>query len=405
MTDFIVPFDNFDAQFDIHDIYCPDVVCQRKASTHTLRRRNYITPTEYIVNIKRPRCDEGVPITEMDEYCSDKSVFMTPRVYGTYGSENDVSLGKKDMYEDFIFLIEELCSSKTVTYDKKTNMNKITYKVPMIGHIKNEYNKHFHSSVVQNLADDLNADKFIMIRHKKYSLDKYYREVGLDYAEVNIPKNYFEDVKLDAGEHYYSPDKTSCLKDNITFSFHHDVVISSLVIKPEKMSFKNVHGDNTYSQYDRRNPSLMRKPKYFIKVLENNPGFITKFELQYRSELTNGQWVKHGIYNANVSIADSVKISFDEIQVKEIRIIPISFHKSFDKIQLKFAGKIDVMPSSDEVFVIYELSIPRDGKYLTYSSKVHENNSWSNYEPLKRYRNGKQNRYNREIIRDCMNDY
>ncbi len=382
------------------DIYAPDFVFQRKASTHTLRKRNYATPTEYMVNITRPLCDIGIPVTEMDDYVNDKSIFI-PQSYNEFN--NKISLGKKKMYEDFIFYIEEFCISKTEKYDIQNNMNKTIYKVPIIGYIKNESDRNYNYQTSM-FKEKIQDEKFIMINHKMYSINKYYRAFGLNYTEVNIPENYFTNTKPDIGEHYYTSDKMSCLKDNITYSFHHEIKISSLIIKPENMSFKNVHGDNTYSQYERRNTSLMRKKKYFIKVLENDPGFITKFELQYRSDLTNGQWIKHGIYNGNVSIADSVKICFEEIQVKEIKIVPISFHKSFEKVQIKFIGKADVKISTDDIFVTYEISIPRDGKYLKYSSKVLEKKI--NYgDNLKIWRYGKKNRYNNNLIKDYVTEY
>ncbi len=389
------------ATFDA-DIYSPDFVLQRKAPAHTLRRRLYSTLAEYAVNVTRPKCDDGVPVTEMDEYFSDKDVFV-PQGYSDY--KISIPLGKKEMYDHFIFYIEELCTSKTVTFDKSSNMTKTSYKVPIIGYMKNECDRQtYHSYSFMNYPNP-HKDKFLMIRGKMYSLDKYYREVGLEYTEVNIPENYFSDVRLDTGEHSYLAQKTSCSKDSLTFSFHHDVKISSLLIKPEKMTFKNVRGDSTHSRYDRLNTSLMRKQKYCIKVLENEPGFISKFELHYRSELTNGQWVKHGIYSGNVSIADSAKISFDEIQVKEIRIVPLSFHKSFDRVQINFIGKVDVQPKSKDIFVTYEVLTPRDGKYLKYSSKVNEKHTasrWNESSKQWKYEQFKK-REMQSAINDAMN--
>jgi hypothetical protein len=382
-----------DSTADFADLYCPDVVLQRKAPTHTMRQRNYVTEKEFCVIPKRPSCEDGIPLTEMDEYFTDTNVFRS------YLTSRPIPLGKKDLYDDFVFYIEELCSSKTVTYDKRSNMIKTAYKVPIIGFLKKETVQHSYNSPEYQSQND---DKFIMIHGKLYSLDKYYREVGLEYTEVTIPEGYFSDVRLDTGEHSYIAQKTSCSKDTITFSFHHDVMISSLLIKPEKMTFKNVRGDNTHSRYDRRNTSLMRKQKYCIKVLENEPGFISKFELHYRSELTNGQWVKHGIYNGNVSIADSTKISFDEIQVKEIRIVPISVHKSFDRVHIKFIGKVDVKPKSEEIFVTYEVLTPRDGQYLKYSSKVvdkYSTNWWN--ESTKHW---KYEQYKKRDIQSAISD-
>jgi hypothetical protein len=405
MTDFITSFSNSDVEYDLdemHNIYCPDVVLQRKAPTHTLRHKGtrFLTPPhEYVVNVTRPKCDDGIPVTEMDEYFTDKDIWV-PSYY--HGYKNNIPLGKKEMHDKFVFYVEELCSSKTVTFDKYSNMIKTAYKVPIIGFLeKSEPLYHYTQPLPR---EDVLEQKFISIRHKLYSLDKYYREIGLEYGELNIPKDYFEHVKPDSGEHCYTPHKTSYQKEHLTFSFHHDVMISSLVLKPEKMSFKYVHGDNTHSHYERKNTSLLLKQKYFIKVLENEPGFISKFELQYRSELTHSQWVKHSIYNGNVSIADSVKISFDEIQVKEIRIVPISFHKSFDGVQISFIGKSQIKPASDEVFVTYEVCTPRDGKYLTYSSKVSEKNNGMKSEIKNWWKFGQyqKKRDKRDLIKDSI---
>jgi hypothetical protein len=399
-----ITFD-YSSDSDTQNAYCPDTILQRKAPTHTLRRKGsrVVNPLhEFVVNVIRPTCEDGVPVTEMDEYFSDKDMFKERCI----GFKSNIPLGKKDMYDKFIFYVEELYSSKTVTYDKQSNMIQTFYKVPIIGFLESKPKYHYNQSLHHNVREDVREEKFISIGHKLYSLDKYYREIGSEYGELNVPKDYFETVKLNCGEHYYPPHKTSYGKETITFSFHHDIAISSLIIKPEKMSFKRVHGDNTHSRYERLNTSLLRKQKYHIKVLENEPGFISKFELQYRSELTNGQWVKSGVYNGNVGIADCVQISFDEIQVKEIRIIPITFHKSFEKIQISFIGKGQVKPTSDEVFVTYEICTPRDGKYITYSSKVIEKNygHHSEMNEWKKLAQCQKKRDKCDAIRDSIRD-
>ena len=384
------------------DVYCPDVVLQRKAPKHTLRQRHYVVrnETDYFVKTFRPYCADGVPVTEVDQYFTDNSIYLPP--YYQSSQSNTVPL--KDKYDQFVFVIEDLCSSKTVTFDKKSNMIKTAYKVPIMGHMKNESthpNYYYNPSTSSVSKVD---KKFIMIRGKMYSLDKYYRENGLEYAELHIPENYFSDKVVDDDEHVYVPHKTSCAKDSITFSFHHDVKISTLMLKPEKMSFKLVRGDNSHSRYDRKNTSLMRKQKYSIKVLENEPGFVSKFELHYRSELTGGIWVKHGVYNGNVGITDVAKISFDEIQVKEIRLIPLTFHKSFEKILASFIGKTDLKPLSDEIFVTYELCTPRDGQYLKYSSKLPDKFNYTDKD-FKYFKHESKEREKRDMFRNCANDY
>ncbi len=117
--------------------------------------------------------------------------------------------------------------------------------------------------------------------------------------------------------------------------------------------------------------------------------------------------MKHSIYNGNVSILDSVKISFDEIQVKEVRIIPISFHKSFEGVQISFVGKGQAKPASDEVFVTYEVCTPRDGKYMTYSSKVSEKNYAIENEAKIWWKLGQwqKKRDKRDMIQDSIRDF
>ena len=416
--DFHISFDFSDSESEsvqiAQDVYCPDVVLQRKAPKHTLRQRHYVVrnETDYFVNTSRPYCADGVPITEVDEYFPDNSVFLPSY---KHSQSNTVSLGKKDKYDTFVFVIEELCSSKTVTFDKRSNMIKTAYKVPIIGYMENEstYSTYYYNPSTSSTSSVSKVDdKFIMIRGKMYSVDKYYRENGLEYAELHIPTSQ-DDV--DDGEHIYVPHKTSHTKNNITFSFHHDVKISNLVLKPEKMSFKRVHGDNSHSRFLLKKKSLMRKQKYSIKVLENEPGFVSKFELYYRSELTGGIWVKHGIYNGNVGITDVAKISFDEIQVKEIRIVPLTFHKSFEKIQASFIGKTELKPQSEEIFVTYELCTPRDGQYLKYSSKVPDKFTYNydkdfkftyNYDKdFKYFKHLSKQREKRDMFRNCAKDY
>jgi hypothetical protein len=305
----------------------------------------------------------------MDEYLNDRAFH-----HSDY-QPTEITLQKKDLYERFIFDIEECCVEKTTTYDKQHNMNKTKYKVPAIGLlVDHETEQTFSHS--NSLAKKEEVQKFIMVHGKMYPIYKYFRECGLDYGEIELPENYFSNLSFcDVDETTYTANKVNISKDNLTYSFHHDMKISSLVLRPELMKFKKVTADNSASRYDRRNPLLLLKQKYYINVLENDPGFLGKFEMFYRSDSTNGQWVKHGIYNGNVSISDFTKISFDEIVAKEIRIVPLSFHKSFEHIRLNFIGKCSIKPKSEEIFVTYEVSIPRDGKYMNSSSKISDSNA------------------------------
>lgn len=402
MTEFIAPFSFVNAEIsDIEDLYNPDFTVQRKPNSHTMRKCMPREPCEYIVKIDRPMCDDGIPVTEMDEYL-DNRAFIQSQYHPT-----EISLHKKGKYDQFIYAIEECCVEKTMTYDKQTNSNKTKYKVPAIGVLVDYETPRFYSKTYDVSETDKKTQKFIIVRGKLYSVNKYYREVGLDYSEIHLSENYFHtNVPHADDETVYATSKVNFSKGNLTYSFHHDMKISSILVRPELMKFKKVHSDNSASRYDRKNPDILRKQMHYINVLDNDPGFLSKFEMFYRSDNTNGQWVKHGVYNGNVSIADSTKISFDEIMAKEIRIVPLSFHKSYEHTRVNFIGKCKVKPKSEDIFVTYEVSTPRDGKYMNASSKISDCNvKYTESRDWKKFMMENKMRYDRKELFRRVNMY
>jgi hypothetical protein len=426
MTDFITLFTNFDKFVngvaadngvddgvgddvgdDVTIAYEPDFTLQPRPNSHTMRKCcQHFSPQEYIVKITRPVCTDhssGVYVTDMDNHLSDKTLQKK-----TYGSGITVfSLHKKELYDHFIFEIEENCVEKTITYDMQTNMNKTKYKVPVIGMLvyptsqKPAYNFYEVSH-----AETEDVQKFIMIRKKMYPIGQYFIEKGLEYIKLQLPVNYFSNTLCEDGEVSYCPRKTNYAKNSMTYSFHHDMKISSIIIRPELMKFKQVSSDNRMSRYDRANPAILRKKNYHINVLDNDPAILYKFELSYRSEQTDGRWVKHGDFNGNNSNIDFTKISFDEIMANEIRIIPYSFYKSFEHIRITFIGKCKVQPKSDELFVTYEVSIPRNGKYVGFRTKisdVHSMNPFSSEErEWNKFAKQEKKRQSYHVIRDSI---
>jgi hypothetical protein len=114
-----------------------------------------------------------------------------------------------------------------------------------------------------------------------------------------------------------------------------------------------------------------RRNASHIRVLVNDPNYIQKFELYYRSSNTDGQWVKHGIFDGNTSIYDSTKIKFDEIVAKEIRIIPIVHTGSFEKVSVTSLMHIKKRcdePEDDSI--TYTIYLPHDKFRHTYSREI-----------------------------------
>ena len=62
---------------------------------------------------------------------------------------------------------------------------------------------------------------------------------------------------------------------------------------------------------------------------------------------------------------DEVRVEIEEVQMKELRIVPVTFYKGFNKIVIKAVGpSIHTEPVSADLNVIYKVFTPRDKKYV-----------------------------------------
>jgi hypothetical protein len=123
--------------------------------------------------------------------------------------------------------------------------------------------------------------------------------------------------------------------------------------------------------YDTSLRSSRRHNSSYIRVLENEPNFIQKFELFYRSSNTDGQWVKYGVFDGNSSIFDSTKIKFDEIIAKEIRIIPLAHTGSFEKVKVTVLTYLEkFVNKSEDDTVVYTIHLPHNKFRHDYSQEM-----------------------------------
>ena len=151
-----------------------------------------------------------------------------------------------------------------------------------------------------------------------------YKRSGTDFVPVVIHKKFDEPI-LNAHNQFVR-NRRSVGTTALTISFIKDTSLTGFVLEPEPMKFEYVYEDVDARRSQRRN-------RGFIKCLVNDPGFITKFEVFYRSTLTDGQWIKYNIFDGNDNNHTPTKIVFDEeIVAKEIRIIPLTYVNSFEKI-------------------------------------------------------------------------
>lgn len=358
-------------------LYCPDFSLVRKRPTnHTTIRARIHKETQKeehdtYVEVTRPDDEDGmIPITEADAVLTDHHIFN--------GSKGFI-LSRNKRFDDFIALLNQHAKNITVSYDNQRDIRPsqrvvTTYTVPLSGFIKvkdipSGNPISFPSDAEDNEGKEINIynfrymrESFIIIDGKRYSNFRTYKRLGMYYVPINLPrdKNF-----LQLTEQIFPFTKKSISKDSLTFTFHSDVSINSVILHPENCRFEYVH--STKVQCNQH----CVKMKHCICVLENDPQFISKFELHYRSELTDGRWVKHGVFAGSVSIFNKVRVDFDEIQVKEFRVVPLTFHKGFDKITIDAVGAaIHTASVSTDLVVTYKVFTPCEGKYVHRFDKL-----------------------------------
>lgn len=348
-----------------HTLYEPEFTSKRltgKNTSHTMRRNTHgesdINPS---IRIERPSDADGlIPITPVDDLIDFIDFKTVERV-----------LNKRDLYNTVRDAIEKYATSIRHEYDRRDNHDIMIATVPITSYVNppKEIKSTFQHAIVQHhdvddVDDDKPREKFITIGGQRYSCSKCYNK---DFRVMNIPDEAFKDnTTVDDGKQIYRVSKIMFNKQNITITFDKETRISSLILRPERMKFELKHTDAFRCKSD------CKKLKHCISILKNDPGYITRFEMQYRSDDTLGKWMKVGVFSGNQSMYDITQINFDEINVKQFRIIPISHVNSFTKIRLYPVGKMIIKPITDDSFVTYTLLMPRDGKYLKKYDFTHD---------------------------------
>lgn len=358
-------------------LYFPDFSLTRRPVKHTMGRclgwNSYEQP---VLTITRPGDKYPlVPVTEIDDvigmsYLSHK--------------ELDVSLGKNEMFHTVQDALDTYATTMKKTFDVYTNMDKRTYTVPVIGYINirstttddfdcdyfhtgfkwNKWNSPGHTSRSHIHDENAPRERFIIIDGDTYSTWKKYKRHGSKYVPLNIPSDTQSD-HLGENEQSFRVAKFSPNKASITITLPKETILSGFTLEPEKMIFEQIHSTTIRCGHH------CHKQKHHISCLKNDPGFVITFKLYIRSSLTDSQWLSLGTFAGNSSMYDSTRIIFENIAIKEFRIVPTNYHKSFDKIRITPIGpSISSTPTSDEEFVTYTLVAPRDGKYHQRFDKV-----------------------------------
>lgn len=359
------------------DLYCPDFSVGRQPTTHTTVKAKsfyFEEDPEIFVSIKRTAVDDSqmIPITEVDDFLHVGNVKI---------GERDITLGRHNTFNDFIDALDKFSTHVVSSYNKQTMRDLRIYTVPVTGYICDA--SHSNSVTKSSSCVDTNHDgpreRFIIINGIRYSTLKIYKRNGNNFIQCKIP--VLDQPTICEGEQSFRITKKSVTHDSLTMTFHRPTKIHSVFINPEKMQLEFVHTDVFHCHQRCR-----KTDKHCINVLKNDPQFIKRFETWYRSPNTMGQWVKIGIFNGNTSMFDTIRVDFDEVIAKEIRIVPISYHNGcelstdnskrknsygFDKIGIMCVGQtISQTPIDTDLSVTYSVYLPRDGKYIKRFDKV-----------------------------------
>jgi len=326
-----------------------------------------------------------IPISAVDSLLTLREIIGLAGLYNYhYQQTNEFSLSHHNLFNEFIEELEKHAAKKTVgKVDIITGLDCITYELPLIDILNTDkfpqrdddlYNsipcakkytrlktqvqprKRVRGWKYYESKRNLKQSNIITIEGNQYDSTLIYQRTGTGgFSPIVIHPT--PDIPFDYNEDQYVRFTKKFNKDSITISFPNEQSISDIVLRPETMKFEYISPDRK-TRISKRSPSL--------RVLENKPGYIEKFDLYFRSSDTYGQWVKCGTYDGNKSMFDATRIKLDDtIHAKEIRIVPNSFVNSFDKIQLSMIGRCTVKSkvNMDDATIVYKVYVPHDGQY------------------------------------------
>ena len=344
-----------DMTFISSDVVCDDIFVKPSGKTvRKIRNLNYVADPEMYCN--RELNGTFIPTTDADhvlnvqDVCLCSNAFPYNNRWSHCFAGKPISLRHHHLFDTFIIELERHCITKKVSSNMRSGTNITKYVLPVTGHIDSAilYQDDIYNPVacpkkqiVKHKTQQPSRRKFrsykyyeakkasevkthyIRINGNMYSVDNVYKRSGTDFVPFVI-HTHSNDPILDVNEHSVRNRRTVGIA--ITVNFTQDTNLTGLVLEPEPMKF-----DYVYEDVDARRSQ--RRGRGYIKCLVNDPGFITKFELFYRSSQTDGQWVKYIIFDGNTCNHEPTKIVFDEeIVAKEIRIVPLSYHNSFEKV-------------------------------------------------------------------------
>lgn len=397
------------------DVVSDDIFVKPSGKTvRKIRNNNYVADPE--MYCQREPNGSFIPTTDADRTLkvSDVCRFYDACPYNNGFYAKSISLRNQHLFDTLIDDLEKHCISKKVTSNMRSGTDVTEYVLPVTGHIDTAplYQEDIYNPVAcpkkqivkqkmqnqprrrqfrsyryyeaQKASDKLH---YIRINGNMYSVYNVYKRSGTDFVPIIIHKATDEPI-LDMYESYQR--NRHSVGTSITISFTQDTRLTGLVLEPEPMKFEYVYEDVVARRSQRRG-------RGFIKCLTNDPGFITMFELFYRSTQTDGLWVKYNIFDGNDCNHKPTKIVFDEqIIAKEVRIIPLSCHNSFEKVIANpFTTIIPEEKNDEDKTVTYYIESTNRGSSDVYTYEPDVLCWGSSYLRLHNYKKGYKKGYNK----------
>jgi hypothetical protein len=355
---------------------------------HTFRHRynRSYNVNRNTLQCTRPLLRDGlIPITDVDSLLSYREINTIKASYPIFRA---FTLEKRELFNNLIEACEEFTTEKNVTYDRKSGLDKYEYVVPIVDHLnlskipcqeniyepqpcpkknvteikkqnqskKNKKRCWKYYEMKKQAKDDIH---YVTINGNRYNSNYIYKRTATGFDPIVMHPN--KEIEFDDDEGVMRS-KTSTSKTSITITFPKDSEVNGIILNPEPMKFEYV--------YDTRVRSKRLNPPH-IRVLANDPNYIQKFELYYRSSNTDGQWIKYGIFDGNSSIFDSTKIKFDEIVAKELRLIPITYTGSFEKVTVSSLTHMEKRyDEADDDSVTYNVYLSHNKYRHAYSREM-----------------------------------
>jgi len=375
---------------DNDSLYAPEYVDAKLPSSHTLRKGyyecdQYSQPTLQIQRYHNSEFD-GIPVTDVDVIDKNGYLMYDGR-RGNHFWPNPYYLGiplhSARLYKDLLGYIKDAAIKTTRKHDPLKHTVTTSYTVPASGHLINHPRVHteivpekhasFHISssvshpiVTRKTEHSSNDSKYNRLKHRPvvsyngqlYDSTQYYRKSGASLTPITYPFGYGPvHTPIWQECHYARIDQTQHRTQCLIFKFHREQTFCGLRLHPEKMSFDGVH----CNEQCKSRPCHKRKHR--LQILKTEPGYVTSFEIEYRSN-TIRDWISLGKFTGSTSESEIVDIAFDETVASKFKFTPIEYHKSFAKISCDFfsMGELETVNACDEI--VYSVTEPVDGKYF-----------------------------------------